>query len=84
MRYFPWLGDLSYGVVEAVVGEVGFDEVAAGGGGEDCGLAAAEELGDAEGVVLGVLLVRWGVWMGMGMGVSLDGDEVGTNRSGNG
>lgn len=32
--------------------EVGFDEVAAGGAGEDRGLATAEELGDSEGVVL--------------------------------
>lgn len=32
--------------------EIGFDEVAAGGAGEDRGLPAAEELGDSEGVVL--------------------------------
>jgi hypothetical protein len=60
MRDFPGLCDLSYGPVEAVACEVGFDEVSAGGGGEDGSLAAAEELGDAEGVVLGV--VRCLLW----------------------
>jgi hypothetical protein len=53
MRDFPGLCDLSYGPVEAVACEVGFDEVSAGGGGEDGSLTAAEELGDAEGMVLG-------------------------------
>lgn len=81
MRDFPWLGDFAYGVVEAVAGEVGFDEVAAGGGSEDGGAAVAEELGDAEGVVLGGLLVRWGVWMGMRLGRTVvamaDYEEVG-------
>jgi hypothetical protein len=48
---FPRLQGLFDGIVEAVVCEVGFDEVAAGGTGEDRGLAAAEELGDSEGVV---------------------------------
>lgn len=45
-----------------MVCEVGFDEVAAGGGGEDRGLAAAQELGDSEGVILErVRFLDW-VW----------------------
>ena len=45
-----------------MVCEVGFDEVPAGGGGEDRGLAAAEELRDSEGVVLDrVRFLGW-VW----------------------
>jgi hypothetical protein len=53
MRDFPRLCDLSYGPVETIAREIRFDEVPAGGRGEDSGLATAEELGDAKSVVLG-------------------------------
>ena len=52
MGDFPGLQGLFDGIVQAVTCEVGLDEVAAGGAGEDRGLPAAEELGDSEGVVL--------------------------------
>jgi hypothetical protein len=50
---FPRLQGLFDWAVEAVTCEVGFDEVAAGGTGEDFRLAAAEEMGDAKGVISG-------------------------------
>lgn len=59
---FPRLQGFVDGVVEAVAGEVGFDKVAAGGAGEDGGLAAAEELGDSEGVVFGGRRISCIIW----------------------